>query len=133
MSRRGCAIGFLCLLVALAAARFPAAHAVATMQHEQEPAVYEMLSPGQSQATGLPAASNAYVLPARTQEVAGLSGVKRFLIGTLLMAAAVMHFSRVTYKKIMPARERAFQQLAQAGARIMGEEETSRLQYTLER
>lgn len=131
MLRDGCALALFCLL--LAEFRLPAADAAAAMQPQAESAPYDMLSSEQMEPVRLPAASNAYMLPARTQVVPGLAGVKRVLLGFVLMAAALIHFSQVTYHKIMPLPERAFQHVIEAGARIIGEQAPNRVDYALDR
>ena len=127
----GCALALPVLLLASTDRSISFAHAAAIVHPQeagQEAALFQEL-PGIKwhQPPGV------YLLPARTQEVPGLQGLKRLALGVALMAAALVYFSKVTYPKVMPKSRQLLFRAESMGRNILGEEPLDKLEYFLKR
>lgn len=130
MSRGSCALALLVLLMALSTSCVGHAKAAA---HEY-PGLVELNTISQSLPVAeVPGESYAYVLPTHHQVLPGISGIKRLLLGSLVMAAAILYFSKVTYPKLTSQPGRAVQDLLRRGLDMMGEDVPNEYEIFFER
>ncbi|KAL8446983.1 hypothetical protein Emed_004667 [Eimeria media] len=78
-------------------------------------------------------ADDVYALQPREVEVPRIRGIKRTLLGLVLLAALFAHLYFQVYPELMPVHHKAIHKVQQLKEKVLNEERTSKLEYVAER
>ncbi|KAL8454651.1 hypothetical protein Emag_001359 [Eimeria magna] len=78
-------------------------------------------------------AQDVYALQPREVVVPRIRGVKRTLLGFILLAALFAHLYTQVYPQLMPVHHKAIHKAKQLKEKVLNEEQTSKLEYIAER
>ncbi|KAL8271757.1 hypothetical protein Esti_004352 [Eimeria stiedai] len=76
---------------------------------------------------------DVYTIQPRTYEVPGVAGLKRMLLGMVLLAALVAHLYFQLYPELMPPHRKAMHKALNLKEKLANVEQTSKLDYVAER